>query len=424
MARNFNDWLMAYCTHTAHLEAPVNLHFFSGVAAIAGVLRRHVWFDQGYFSWYPNFYIIIVAKPGIVNKSTSIGVAMDLLREVPGVHIGPSSVTWQAMVQHMGNVSEQVDIAGEFHTQSCLTFVASELGTLIDFHNREMIDVLVDLWDGKTGSWDKMTKMSGKESIVNPWVSFIAGTTPSWLETNVPVGAIGGGFTSRCIFIYGREKRQLVAYPKKDLPSDYFLTRQKLIEDLEHISLIKGEYTLDKEAQAYGQIWYEKLWTETPDHLRGDRFEGYLARKQTHLHKLCMVLAASRRDERVIMLDDFLMAENLLRSIEDDMILALDRVGRSGSGITLEQFLGWLTQKGEATKEECIRYLAKTLPSNEVENLFNLSIQAGYVAMLQRGSHVIIRATGMSTESLESTGASLESLLDLPPSARSPGAAA
>lgn len=388
-ARNFDDWISAYCHFTRHLEAPTNIHFFAAVQAIGGALRRQVWFDQGYFNWYPNQYVIIVAKPGIVNKSTSIGVAMDLLREVPGINMGPSSITWQALVQAMGQAAEQVDINGEFHTQSCLTFVASELGTLIDFHNREMIDVLVDLWDGKTGSWEKMSKMGGREAIVNPWIALTAGTTPAWLAANVPESAVGGGFTSRCLFVYGKEKRHLCAYPKTVLDPEHFDYRQKLIADLEHISMLKGEYRMDAETRAYGEIWYERLWTETPANLRGPRYEGYLARKQTHVHKLAMIIAAGRRDELVVKLEDFALAESILSAAEDDMAIALDKIGKAEMGQVLD-ILQDTIAGGPVDQAAVIRTLVRFCNMTDAKQVLDMAHHAGICRSEVRGTKTYI----------------------------------
>lgn len=390
MARHFENWLKAYCDFTEHLEAPTNLHFFSGAQAIAGALRRQVWVDQGYFNWYPNQYVIIVAKPGIVNKSTSIGVAMDLLREVPGIHMGPSSVTWQALVQAMGAVSETFELGGEHYIQSCLSFVASELGTLIDFRNREMIDVLVDLWDGKSGSWEKMSKMHGTEAIVNPWISFIAGTTPAWLADNVPEGAVGGGFTSRCLFIYGREKRHLVAYPKHRLSKSHKETRDKLIADLEKISMLKGEYILTPDAMAFGEQWYTNLWTNSGEHLRSPRFEGYLARKQTHLHKLAMILAAAQRDELILTIDDLKLADALFAGLEDDMLIALNNVGRTKSGAQIEELVAFLMTNGPTLKSAVFRYFARNTTFQEIGWLIDYGTSAGLFTIEQRGTDVLL----------------------------------
>ena len=76
--RNYDDWLKAYLRYAESTEAPMHMHFWSGVSAVAGALRRRVWIDQAYFKWYPNFYIVLVAPPGIVSKSTTVGIAMNL----------------------------------------------------------------------------------------------------------------------------------------------------------------------------------------------------------------------------------------------------------------------------------------------------------------------------------------------------------
>jgi hypothetical protein len=50
-------------------------------STLAGALRRRVWLDQAYFRWHPNFYIVLVAPPGIVSKSTTAGVGMSLAQK-------------------------------------------------------------------------------------------------------------------------------------------------------------------------------------------------------------------------------------------------------------------------------------------------------------------------------------------------------
>jgi len=92
--RHHADWLKAYLEYSSHSEAPKRMRFWAGVSAVAGALQRRVWIDQAYFKWYPNMYIIFVAPPGVVSKSTTSGVAMGLLRQVPGVKFGPDIVTW------------------------------------------------------------------------------------------------------------------------------------------------------------------------------------------------------------------------------------------------------------------------------------------------------------------------------------------
>ena len=77
-------------------------------------------------------YIVFVAPPGIVAKSTTVDIAMRLLRKVPGIAFGPDVVTWPALITSFAKVTETFDYNGEFHTQSALTLESSEFGNLFD----------------------------------------------------------------------------------------------------------------------------------------------------------------------------------------------------------------------------------------------------------------------------------------------------
>ena len=156
--RHFDDWILAYCNYAGFSEAPRYMHFFTGVSTIASVLTRRVWINQVHFKWYPNFYIVLVAEPGIVSKSTTMDIGMRLLRQVPDVHFGPSVVTWQALVTKFAASKSAFEFPpGEtkFVIQSALTLAASEFGNLVNPTERETIDLYVDLWDCRTGVLEK-----------------------------------------------------------------------------------------------------------------------------------------------------------------------------------------------------------------------------------------------------------------------------
>jgi hypothetical protein len=306
--------------------------FWTAVATVAGALRRRVWIDQKFFTWTPNFYIVIVAPPGIVSKSTTINVGLNLLRKIPGVNFGPDVVTWQALVQSMEAASELVALPGttEFLPMAAITIGSDEFGTFLNPQDREMMDVMVSLWDGKRGTFSKMTKFSGDNKIENPWINVIGCTTPAWISQNFPEYMIGGGFTSRCIFIYADKKRQLVPYPGLTVPRNFESMKADLIFDLEHIAnALIGEYALTDDAVRWGVAWYQQHWTSPAPHLSGEEYEGYLSRKQTHIHKLAMILAAAQRDSLLIHESDLIEAESLLAAIEREMPRVFRSIGQS-----------------------------------------------------------------------------------------------
>lgn len=331
MARNFSNWLQAYMQHTRFLESPDGFHFWTGVGAIAGALRRKVWIPMLDFTWTPNFYIILVGPPGVAAKSTSMRVGINLLRQVEGVHFGPSSATWHGLGEVMQNAQEHVHIPGQADplVQSCITLAISELGTFLRPDNGEMMDNLTDWWDGQDPIWYRKTKSSGDTVIHNPWINLIACTTPAWLKANFPEVMIGGGLTSRMIFVYGYKKRQLVAYPTQLVkPSEHEREAAMLAADLKGIGALAGPFALTDDALRYGTQWYEQHWNAPrPAHLLGDRFGGYIARKQTHIHKLAIVLSAAESDKLVITEDHLRTAVSLIDSTEQDLKTVFDNVG-------------------------------------------------------------------------------------------------
>src|SRR5690242_6064987 len=87
----------------------------------------------------------------------------------------------------------------------------------------------------------------------------------------------------------------------------------KLVQDLEHIANgLVGPFVLDEAALSWGTKWYAHHNTVKNETLADERFDGYLARKRTHMHKLAMILSASRNDSRVITIEDLATAEKML----------------------------------------------------------------------------------------------------------------
>lgn len=386
MPRHYKNWLLGFMDYSSFGEAPKHMYFWTGVSTIAGVLRRRCWIDERSFKWFPNFYIVIVAPPGIVSKSTTAGIGMDLLRQVPGVKFGPEIVTWQALATSFVNAAETFEYQGLHHTQSALTIESSEFGNLLNPQDKDMVDTLVTLWDGK--GLRKETKHSGNDEIVNPWINLIACTTPAWIAGNFPEYLIGGGLTSRMVFVYADQKDKYVAYPHKLAPSEHEAKRLRLIQDLEHIAInCVGEYHLTPEAEAWGETWYERHYKgERPKNLDDDRFGGYFARKQTHIHKLAMVLAAAQRDDMLITTEDLDLANTMVTDLEPDMALVFSKIGKTDESYYADRVLAFIRRHKRLPFTEVFRYAHSQFPSarNFEDMLAGLRL-AGHIRIVQVG---------------------------------------
>lgn len=380
--------------YASYGEAPKRMHFWAGVSAVAGSLRRKVWIDQAYFRWYPNFYTIFVAPPGIVSKSTTAGIAMNLLRRVPGITFGPDVVTWQALIGAFAEATEGFDHESKLCVMSALTLESSEFGNLLNPQDKDMMDLLVALWDGKPGAFEKRTKNSGNDKVENPWINLIACTTPSWIASNFPEYMIGGGFTSRCLFVYADKKEKHVAYPGLSVPKNLREIEDKLVEDLVTISkAMVGEYTLTPEAIAWGEAWYDQHYKVKNVTLDDGRFGGYIARKQTHIHKLAMVLAAAESSDLIITLDTLALAERMVTDLEPDMQFVFSKIGKSESALYTERLIWFVQQRNSVAYSEAYRYVHSYFPSlRDFEDIVAGCVRAGYLRIEQKGNIMMLTA--------------------------------
>ncbi len=368
------------------------MHFWSAVGTVAGCLRRRVWIDMKRFQWYPSFYIVFVGPPGIIAKSTTIDISTDLLRQVPGIKFGPNAITWQALVSAFAAASEAFEFESEWHPMSPLTLVASELGSLLNLQDKDMINLLIELWDGKK-TYEKITKMSGNDIIEAPWINLQAGTTPHWIADNMPQAMIGGGLSSRCIFVYGDTKDKYIAYVDEMVGKGDKELRLRLIEDLEQIAMLCGRFTIDESARIWGRAWYERFWKDAASRMDDQMLEGYAARKQTHLHKVAMVLSASRGDSLTITQADLELANHMLEDLESDMHRVFSRIGRSEDSMQAERFIDFVKRKGTIPYDEAYRMIHIYFPDfRDFEGILSGAVNSGQVRLISTPSGMVLQA--------------------------------
>lgn len=402
--RYYDDWLQAFVQFASYGEAPLKMLFWTGISTIAGALRRRVWIDQKYFQWIPNFYVVLVAPPGIVSKSTTANVGMNLLRDIKEIKFGPDVITWQSLITSLGK-STQADPdprTGEFYPMSAVTFCSDELGNLLNPNDRDLVDVLVGLWDGKRGVFSKETKTSGSDQIENPFINIIGCTTPSWISGTFPEYLIGGGFTSRCVFVYADKKRQLVPYPDENVPKEFEEMKQCLIHDLNIISMMFGDFIITPQAREWGRAWYKQHWENPPAGLNTDQFAGYVARKQTHIHKLSMILSASESDSLKIEPKHLQAAADLAGAIERDMPKVFSKIGQSDITRGSSNIVAAVEASPGITQQDLFKQFFRTLSYKDFTEAITGAINSGQIRTVQKGNSLCYYPANKSEQENES----------------------
>lgn len=398
------NWLKAYMEYTRDSESPSTFHFWTGISTVAGALRRRVWIDMRKFVWTPNFYIILVAPAGIAAKSTSVAMGHKLLARVSGVNFGPESLTWQALAESLSFASEGIKYTGSdgleyTKPQSAVTVFVGELGTFLSIDDDKFTSFLIRVWEGQEDIFRHKTRTTGTIEVLNPWLNIIGCTTPSWMAKNFHESMIGGGLTSRIIFVFGESKRTLVPYPDEIIPSDeYRRSESDLITDLKAISLLSGPYHLSPDARVWGRLWYERLWNSPrPAHMASERYSGYIARKQTHIHKLAMVLAAAKREKLIIEEEDLVEAEIHISSIEPDMIKVFDSIGLDREAIRSREMAALVRTHGWLDVDDLWRLCMNSMAQKEFENALNGAIRGNILSVQTKGGRRgLILSAGVS----------------------------
>lgn len=378
--QRYPDWLTEFVKHAEYGEAPQYVYFWVGIATIAAALRRQVWIDQKTFCWYPNLYTLFVAPPGIIAKSTSTALGMKLLEDMPGMHFSSSTITWQALYDAFLGVGEEFEWENKVFRQHPLIIHSSEFGTTLNPQDTEMIDQLVHIWDG--GRMSKHTRKDGEIIVKEPCLNIIACTTPDWIAGNVPQYLIGGGLTSRMLFIYADKKVRYVPYPDDIIPPGYDIWRKSLSHDLEIISSLKGEFLITPEARAWGGNWYSYFFEHEARKLDATLLGGYIARKQTLSHKVAMCLAASQ-GSMIITAPILERAVLLVTELEKHMPFVYSKIGMEAGANAAQQVLAYLDQYGgEAPFDLLYRYMHKKYPDPmEFEKILGGMLDAKYITI-------------------------------------------
>ena len=337
--RNLTDWVNGFMALTENSEPPDLFRKWTAIATVAAALQRKCKLQLGIsITIFPNLYIVLVGPPS-TGKGTVMGYANDIIKNIPAIKLSSQATSLQALIRRL-KTNNLADIDIETNKQlyhSSLTIFSEEFTVFLGYHNRELIAALCDWYDCKE-RWSYDTIKRDREEITGVWVNLLAGTTPDNIQSSFPPEAIGGGLSSRIIFINEEKTDKLVVFPTVT-PGEIQL-QECLINDLEQITLMAGDFKLTSDAlAAYGE-WCEYAKHNPPFYDK--KFEGYNGRRRNHLLSLSMVCSASRTNEMIVNVNDVNRAISLLAEAEVKMGSVFRGIGKSDISSTINDAIQFL----------------------------------------------------------------------------------
>jgi hypothetical protein len=332
MGRLLDNWLSSFLDFTDRTEPPQSYLLWCGIATIAAVLERRVYLRWGTITIYPNLYTVLVGPSGMCRKGTAIGIGKELMEKV-GINMGSESITKEALYNKLDGVTAPFDDVskGKPSYQSALTIISPELSVFLGEKDAKFLATLTDLYDC-ADKWIYETKGRGKNEITGVCLNIIGATAPDWLPMILPMEAVGGGFTSRVIWVCEDKKRQTVVDPRRT--ETEILLQEKLIHDLGQIKLLCGEVFLTEEMIKEYTDWY--IVEDQKTYRANDPMLGYRSRKPTLVKKLSIICSVARSDDLIVTRGDFQKALKIMEYTEDKMNV---RFGTSGKSRFAEETL-------------------------------------------------------------------------------------
>jgi hypothetical protein len=323
--RNVSDWISGFMSLTDNSEPPLLFRKWTAVSAIASALQRKVRFELGLsLTIYPNFYIVLVG-PSATGKGTAMKFASDIISQIPSIKLAAQATSLQKLISRMKETNlTDIDENGKQSFHSSMTIFSNEFTVFLGYHNKELISSLCD-WYDCSERWTYDTIKRDKEEIIGVWINILGGTTPDNIQSSLPMEAIGGGLTSRIIFVNEDRRHKLVIFPAATQAE--IELQQMLIHDLEQITLMSGRYQWTEAALEYYEKWC--IHSDKNPPFQDKKFDGYNGRRRNHLLSLSMVCAASHTNKLVVGYPDIERAANMLTEVELKMGTVFRGIGKS-----------------------------------------------------------------------------------------------
>lgn len=284
---------------------------------LAGALERRCFLKRGHFNLYPNLYVFIVGKSGIIRKSTSTGLAVNLLKQLEDIKMLSDRVTAGSLIEQMALSKKLIEQkSGEDTPQASLYIYSSELIVLMREVFGQIVELLTRFWDCPE-TWDYKTKHHGNILLEGVCVNMLAATTIQWLREGVSQQVMSAGFAGRIIFVCVKERSKPVAWPKTNPQFDIY--RQELVQDLNSIYHLQGEFKPTAEAEAFYQQWYDWYMPNVADLNEDSRMDGYYGRQGDMVLKVAMIRSVSLGSSMIIEKSHLEWAIAMLKELEPDL---------------------------------------------------------------------------------------------------------
>lgn len=366
--------IVEYCNDT---EVPSTFALWSGISTISATLGRDCFVSQGHFVVHPNMYIVLVAGSAKCRKSTSINIASRFIESVnPKIKTLSQKMTPEALIGTLSGTLGGEEGSTLITTHAEGIAIVDELATMIDTNafKSGMIPILTKLYDCEDFQYE--TRGRGREDVSNPCMSILGGSTLHWIKEAIPQVAIGGGFTSRVVFVYRDQVEKLIPWPTKSDTNDKL--KSDIIHDLNLAVKLRGPFAFDAKAKEVYSEEYVRFIKES-EFYENKNLAGYAGRRHILILKLSMIVSAGEKDDRMVDDTNVKVAINILKDAETTMPDVLAQISSEPIGDVCEEVLQMIRTRKIIMRKALLKAMRFKLVARDLDVILDSLTEMGII---------------------------------------------
>lgn len=364
--------LQRYVSRHSSLECAESYHVYAWLALVSACMGRRVWVDRGFFTTYPNLYVVLVGDAGS-GKSVAMFQARDMIDELNNqipkeerLFMAPKCSSARRLMEVIAAQQTVFKYKDKPYTHAPICCFLSELMNFIQLDPNFVLSFLTDGYDDKY--FDYETQHKGCCRIDGPAPVILACTTHSYITSKLREDVVTDGFSRRVHWILDERSETRNAEPQRP-PMD-----QELINRLKQIKKMIGPFTWSKEGKEAYDEWYN-----TNDR-RDFGLDGYGTTKNVKIEKMAMLLAASERLEMVIRAEDVEESLELCKLMEKNLEKVFEGIGRNELNAAVSSLLYAISKSRGVMKENTARqFMYRQINSREFDEVVLHLVKSGRI---------------------------------------------
>lgn len=363
-----NNFIRNFLTYAEGCETPELYDLWSALATLSSVVSRRVWINQGYFTIYPNLYIVLVGAAG-GRKTTAMNMCKDMLRDLGTIPFAATCMTKEALCRYMSTqCTRTFPLPGTDKTKQYtpITLCLTELSHFLGANSAHMIDFLTTIYDQEV--YDAKTKNKGDDIIPGPYLTVLACTTPSNITRYLKEDVISGGFSRRALFAFELDEGDPIAFPSVSQQAQTAwsdcLTWAKSLEE------VAGEFKWTLEASTWYKKWYDELFYGLKQKQDQMMTRGYFKSKHIQLLKVAMLVSLAETKELTMTKDHLEVGLAILEKLETNLPKVFEGMGRNELAPVAARIVDMLEVIGQPVPEK--KVLAEFFRDADTRELYGV----------------------------------------------------